>query len=151
MGYSMESLQDDCYENTSVLVNKLDIRDAETLNAVEETYFIVNSTKIEAEHNFRAVDFEYYKNLHKRLFEDLYDWAGQIRGIDIGKKGTRFCGRTEIAALGEACFNRLREKRGKPPCGCFRRLWPKTEQRWFCRSDETQDTRLTFLVWTAIY
>ena len=43
MAYSVESGFDECYEGTSVLVNKLDIRDEATLAEVES---IVTTTKI---------------------------------------------------------------------------------------------------------
>lgn len=35
MSYSIESLAADCYEGTSVLINKLDIRNEEELNDYE--------------------------------------------------------------------------------------------------------------------
>lgn len=36
MAYSLDALQDGCYENTTVLINKFDIRDEKTLNALEQ-------------------------------------------------------------------------------------------------------------------
>ena len=35
-------------------------------------------------------DLAHLKNIHKFLFEDIYDWAGQIRTVDIAK-GNIFC------------------------------------------------------------
>lgn len=35
MAYSIDSIPDNCYEGTSCLINKLDIRDEEKLNFVE--------------------------------------------------------------------------------------------------------------------
>ncbi len=34
--------------------------------------------------------FETLKYIHKEIFEELYDWAGEIRKIDIGKDGFQF-------------------------------------------------------------
>ena len=31
-------------------------------------------------------DFSHYKAIHGRLFGDLYDWAGQIRTVDLSKR-----------------------------------------------------------------
>ena len=33
-------------------------------------------------------DFAHYKAIHYFLFSDLYDWAGQVRTVNISKKGT---------------------------------------------------------------
>ncbi len=36
---------------------------------------------------FENVDFEFYKNLHKYVFlEIFYEWAGTIRTVDMSKK-----------------------------------------------------------------
>lgn len=35
-------------------------------------------------------DFSYLKRIHKRLFGELYDWAGEVRDVDISKGTTRF-------------------------------------------------------------
>ena len=53
------------------------------------------------------MDFEFYKSIHRFLFEDLYDFAGQLRKVDISKKGTSFCSVVELEDLCKACFNRL--------------------------------------------
>ena len=42
------------------------------------------------------------------LFEDLYDWAGKLRTIDISKKRTVFCSAKNIESSCESCFSRLK-------------------------------------------
>lgn len=69
--YSLEGTQKDCYPDTTVLVNKLGIKNQEMLNVVELRIVISMTIKIENEINFENVDFEFYKNLHKQLFGDL--------------------------------------------------------------------------------
>ena len=110
MEYSLDTIQDDCYENSSVLINKFDIMDEDTLNAVEETYVLANSAKIELKNDFNDVDFKYYINLHYQLFNDLYEWAGKIRIVNMSKKGTNFCEYSKIAELGEMYFDRLKKQ-----------------------------------------
>ncbi|MFF0153256.1 Fic/DOC family protein [Micromonospora sp. NPDC005203] len=34
---------------------------------------------------------DHLQAFHRRLFGDLYDWAGQTRTVDISKPGARFC------------------------------------------------------------
>lgn len=90
MAYSVESGFDECYEGTSVLVNKLDIRDEATLAEVES---IVTTTKISMllgeryEGDFTAA---HYCDIHRFIFEDLYDWAGCVRKVELSKKSTHF-------------------------------------------------------------
>ena len=44
------------------------------------------------------------------MFEDLYDFAGEIRKVDISKKGTMFCPAKELEEACKACFNRLQKE-----------------------------------------
>lgn len=38
-----------------------------------------------------VLDYEHYKSIHQHLFQDVYEWAGDARGIRIGKGGNWFC------------------------------------------------------------
>lgn len=53
-------------------------------------------------------NFAHYKTVHHFLFSDLYDWAGQIRTVNISKKGALFCPAEEIEQRAEAIFGRLK-------------------------------------------
>lgn len=79
MAYSLDSLKDDCYPGTTVLINKLDIRNDKLFAEAEQIITAINYAQIETEMKFVDVDFEYYKNIHKRLFYDIYEWAGMVR------------------------------------------------------------------------
>ena len=96
MAYSIDPIQDSCYPGTTVLINKLDIRDEAALNEAEALATFVNASKLEQHPLEGAFDFTHYKAVHHFLFSDLYDWAGQIRTVNISKKGTRFCPAEEI-------------------------------------------------------
>lgn len=106
--YSIEGCQDSCYPDTTVLINKLDIRDQELLYEAESIIVTSCSVKAEKELVFNDVDFEFYKGIHKLIFGDLYDWAGTVRIINISKKGTVFCDHTELERLGKLRFERLK-------------------------------------------
>lgn len=108
MAYSLDSLKDDCYPGTTVLINKLDIRNDKLLAEAEQTITAINYAQIETEMKFVDVDFEYYKNIHKRLFYDIYEWAGMVRSVNLSKKGTAFCEYKEINELAEKRFDRLK-------------------------------------------
>ena len=96
MSYSIDALTDNCYPGTSVLINKFDINDDEQLQKVEA---LVVSAKIAQLEQFPITgifDFSHYKAIHRELFCDLYDWAGQVRTVDFSKKGTHFCPASDI-------------------------------------------------------
>ena len=105
----MDSTNLDCYDGTFVLINKLDIRSQEELDNVEQTITAINAAEIEELQEFVNVDFNYYKNLHYRIFGDLYEWAGKVREINISKKTTYFCRYDDIEPLAEKCFARLKK------------------------------------------
>lgn len=109
MAYSLNPLNDDCYENTTVLKNKFDIRDEQQLDALEQSITSMLIAKAAIEIPFENVDFDFYKNLHKYIFSDIYEWAGNVRKIDMSKKGTNFCSADKIEERGNAIFNRLRK------------------------------------------
>lgn len=86
MAYNIDSTAADCYPGTTCLINKLGIQD-ETILAEKEAAIVFAKASLldqcPIQGNF---DFEHYKQIHHFLFCDLYDWAGQIRTINIGKR-----------------------------------------------------------------
>lgn len=110
MSYSIDALTDNCYEGTSCLINKLNIRDEKDLNAVESQITLAKISLLQQEPIKGNFDFEHYKAIHKFLFEDLYDWAGTPRTVDLSKKGTSFVKANDIALIANACFERLKNQ-----------------------------------------
>ena len=109
--YSLEGSHDSCYPDTTVLVNKLDIRTQELLTEAESVLVTSCSVKLEKTMRFENVDFDYYKNLHRQMFSDLYDWAGTVRKINISKKDTVFCNASDIERIGTLKFERLKKQK----------------------------------------
>ena len=110
MSYSLEPLQDDCYEGTTVLINKFGIKDDAKLDMVERDITSALIAKAYIEIPFEDVDFDFYKNLHYYVFSDIYEWAGKIRNVEMSKKGTRFCPPEKIETSGRAIFEYLSKK-----------------------------------------
>ena len=105
--YSMESTQENCYPGSTVLVNKFGLTDQNKLDIVERQIVLLKGAEIERNAVFENVDFNYYKSIHKHLFEDIYDWAGMVRTINISKKGTVFSKHDNIEEIGQLKFKRL--------------------------------------------
>lgn len=74
------------YEN-GVLKNKFDIRNSEELDLKEEG--IVNKKLPSI--TLDSFEMEDFLNMHKVLFEDLYDFAGKIRDENIVMDGILLC------------------------------------------------------------
>lgn len=72
------------YENTHVLINKLNIRDGDKLDKLEGGIVSLNITHL-TKHPFQIRSVMDIKKIHKELFSDLYDWAGENRKINIAK------------------------------------------------------------------
>ena len=90
MRYSIDSLTADCYEGTTCLINKLDIKNEEQLSQVEANITFAKASELERSPIDGNFDFEHYKAIHHFLFCDIYDWDGKIRTVDISKKDTQF-------------------------------------------------------------
>lgn len=110
MAYSIDPIQDNCYPSTSVLVNKFDIHDESKLNEVETVLVSARNAAWTASPIVNSFDFIHYKAVHHFLFSDLYDWAGQIRKLNISKKGTAFCPAKDIERQAKLIFERLKEQ-----------------------------------------
>ena len=73
------------YPNTEVLKNKFSVIDNEKLNTIEAEY---TSTRLKEimEHPINGnFDLDHLYRMHNYIFQDLYDWAGQPRIINIEK------------------------------------------------------------------
>ena len=79
-------------EGTDIPHNKLGISNSEELHEleralVEEAYQVFYDELDDA----TVFDEAYFKSLHRRTFESLYDWAGVYRHFNMAKGSSRFC------------------------------------------------------------
>ena len=96
-----------CYTGTATLKNKLNIKDMDEFEKAEREVTAITARRI----GFRRPPYnlEYMKNLHRQLFSDLYQWAGDLRGVDISKGGTRFCNVSRVIAESQKIFGGLQK------------------------------------------
>lgn len=71
------------YKN-NILKNKLSINDKDKLESAEADIISLKIKEIEFDDNFELSE-EYFKYIHKFLFEDLFDFAGSYRKINMEK------------------------------------------------------------------
>ena len=106
---SYEYERDDfyCYPDSNVLRNKLDIQDEKILDTAEREITGLKAVEFASDPFPEELNFSYIKKLHKFLFEDIYDWAGEIRTIDISK-GNIFCQHELIEINAETLMSELK-------------------------------------------
>ncbi|WP_089139497.1 Fic/DOC family protein [Vibrio rumoiensis] len=97
-----------CYNDSDVLINRLNIRDLDRLAEAEtaftmQRYLAYQSNVVE----LQQLNFSHLKFLHSYLFQDLFDWAGQVREIDISKGSTRFCTVSRIEPEAKKLFDTI--------------------------------------------
>ncbi|WP_426111940.1 putative adenosine monophosphate-protein transferase Fic [Pseudomonas sp. DSP3-2-2] len=94
-----------CYLDTSVLRNLLDLTDDQTLSEAERALSEVAADAIEFAPP--PYDLSYLQSVHRRLFADLYEWAGELRTVDISKDSTHFCTTSRIEPEAKKLFTHL--------------------------------------------
>jgi len=77
-----------CYPGTTVLKNKLNLRDQADLDAIEAE---ITAQRAEEPLPSGRLGYAHYRAIHKHLFQDVYSWAGKIRNVRISKAGSMFC------------------------------------------------------------
>ena len=99
----MKSVDKYVYPGTTVLINKFNCQDAEKLREIEALSTGGNLAYLQLHPIKGKYDFKHLKDIHHFIFQDMFDWAGQIRTIDIGK-GNLFCRAQFIESYAESVF-----------------------------------------------
>jgi cell filamentation protein len=105
------------YPGTNVLINKEDIRDAETLARFER---METANRIETLPSGIPLTADGFRTVHRHIFHNVYEWAGQIRTVDIAKNNDLFCRVFFVERELEKCLKSLRAE------DCLRGLSPET-------------------------
>lgn len=89
------------YDDAPVLRNKLDIKDEKTLDLIEAEQSRVNMMLL-YERGFQDFSPAGLSEIHRVLFGDIYDWAGEYRIINIEKRESLLGGRSVWYSNNEA-------------------------------------------------
>lgn len=81
---------DYCYEN-GVLKNKLGITDENELSEAESRLTYLKTAELLDNPIRGNFDLDHLKEIHREIFGEIYEWAGEIRTVDISKGDTTFC------------------------------------------------------------
>jgi cell filamentation protein len=88
-------MTDDFYidPGTTTLRNKLGIIDPDELDAFERRMVAARAAEGVPIGDF---DLTHLRAIHRHLFQDVYDWAGELRTVEIFKGGHQFMFRQYI-------------------------------------------------------
>ncbi|MCU5771843.1 putative adenosine monophosphate-protein transferase Fic [Erwiniaceae bacterium BAC15a-03b] len=98
------------WQDIRVLKNRLQIREAHRLQQAELELSALRAATIEL--GVPGLGFPHLRALHRTLFQDLYDWAGELRQIDIYMDDTPFCHFEYIEKEGNALMAALEAEKG---------------------------------------
>lgn len=98
-----------CYQNTDVLINKLNIKDSNKLMKFERKLTMLRLDELFQNPVRGDFDLKHLQNIHKFIFQDLYSWAGEIRVVDIAK-GNMFCNALFIEEQANLIFSNLKKE-----------------------------------------
>lgn len=100
-----------CYPDSSVLKNKLDIRDPALLRKVEADLSTARQAEIfhiPVAGRFTAT---HLCNIHRKLLGDIYSFAGHFRREDIAKGPTRFVTYSQIKEKLQRLLGQLQQEK----------------------------------------
>jgi cell filamentation protein len=75
------------YPGTEVLKNRRDIRDGDRLDSFEAMMTTRRLAELQDKPMKGAFNAQYLSQIHRYIFQDVYDWAGKIRTVDMSRSG----------------------------------------------------------------
>ena len=93
-----------CYPNSNVLKNKLNIKDEQELFEAEKKLTLIRLQELQKTPVNGNFDYKHLKAIHCYIFQDVYNWAGKLRTVEIGK-GNLFCTTEFLISYGESILN----------------------------------------------
>ena len=74
----------------NTLRNELGVLDPEVLARKEAAFVASRAIELSVKGLPPAHGFELFKAVHHHLFQDVYEWAGKVRIVNISKETTNF-------------------------------------------------------------
>lgn len=100
-----------CYPDSSVLKNKLDIRDPALLRKVEADLSSARQAEIFRTPVVGRFTATHLCNIHRKLLGDVYSFAGHLRREDIAKGTTRFVTYSQIKEKLQRLLGQLQQEK----------------------------------------
>lgn len=105
-----------CYPDSNILKNKLNIQNHDLLMKAEADFVMARMKQLHQKPLEGRYDFKHFCCYHRYLFQDIYEWAGVPRTVNlhkaerlIGFQSIEYADKTEIPAKAEAVLKKMRE------------------------------------------
>lgn len=109
--YQYESNDPYVYPGTRVLINKFGFVNQEQLSKTERLLSFSRELQLRTQRLPGNYDLAHLQAFHKFLFDEIYDWAGQIRQQGfLSKNRTIFCGAQFIIPYSNGFFRQLKNE-----------------------------------------
>lgn len=97
------------YEGTNILINKFGLTNPIELSRIERAITGAAIASLEITPVVGKYDLKHLQAIHKALFEEIYEWAGQIRRRGFISKGNSlFCAAEYIEPYSTDLFEKLK-------------------------------------------
>ena len=108
--YSPESGDPYLDPNTGIFRNLIGATTEDRLELLEGTLVSARGYELALDPEPGAFDLAHLQRIHRRLFQDVYDWAGQLRVVEITKGSTIFARRDVIEQAAGTLFCQLAQE-----------------------------------------
>ena len=99
-----------CIPGTEVLKNKAGLTDQDLLDEYEGDFTAIRLLELMQNPISGQFDLDHLCQIHAHLFQDVYDWAGEIRTVDISRADSRFCNVRQIHSYTNSVFTALKRE-----------------------------------------
>ena len=97
------------YPGLDIMRNKLNIRQQQRLEQAAYEMTALRAATIELGPLVRGLP--HLRTIHRQLYQDIFDWAGQLREVDIYQGDTPFCHFAYLEKEGNALMQDLEEEK----------------------------------------
>lgn len=102
-------MKDPYTDENGVLRNKLHCKNQTELEELEKMLTLSRIVELQEKPIKGNYDLKHLQKIHEYIFQDIYEWAGQLRTVVISKGQTLFCPTENIESYGQTIFEQLKE------------------------------------------
>ena len=96
-----------CIPGTAVLQNKAGIKNQDLQDNYEADFAAIRILELSQTPVKGNFNLAHLCKIHEYLFQDVYEWAGEIRSVDIIRGDSRFCNVRQIQSYSNTVFSAL--------------------------------------------
>lgn len=99
------------YPNSDVLINKFHMSEYIELFTMEALYTLKRLAKLHKSPICGKFNLQHLQQIHQFIFQDLYEWAGALREVDIAKQNTWFARTIYLQDVANDIFGSLHQEK----------------------------------------